>query len=196
VDSYAVTGPPAVEPVTLDEAKKSAKIRSTADDAFITGLIATSRQRVEDFTNRLLITQTVEGYFDCLELSKYETYPFVYFRRAPLGSITAVEVDEGDGYVAILDFQVKQQSDGYPIILFTGSPTLDRTAQAYPLKITAVIGYGLATAVPELIKTSIKMDVNFLYENRGDAMPDGDPELPEEIKRLLRPGFKIVHTFG
>lgn len=196
MDSYRVTVPPDEEPVTLAEAKKDAKVRSVADDVLLAGRIAAARQLIEQFTNRRFITQTIEGSFDCLEASRYERYPFVYFRRAPLISLTSVEVDEGDGFVATTDFQLKQQGDGFPIITFTGSPVLDREAQGYPLKIVAVVGYGAAASVPELIKTCIKMYVNFLYENRGDAMPEGDPGLPKEIKALLRPGFKIVHTFG
>lgn len=45
----------AVEPVTLDEAKKHLRVEFNDDDALIEGLIVAARQWAEDFLNRSLV---------------------------------------------------------------------------------------------------------------------------------------------
>src|SRR5260370_25108756 len=57
--SLVVVTPPAVEPITLDEAKLQRRVTGTDDDAYITGLITASRQYVEKEQNRAFITQTL-----------------------------------------------------------------------------------------------------------------------------------------
>ena len=52
-----LTTPPAVEPVTLAEAKAHLKIDTTDDDALITALIPAARARAEWHTGRALVTQ-------------------------------------------------------------------------------------------------------------------------------------------
>ena len=50
--------PPAIEPVTLGEAKAYLRVDGNADEALIRHLIKASRQAVEAYTNRCLIEQT------------------------------------------------------------------------------------------------------------------------------------------
>jgi len=56
--------PPAVEPVTLDEAKAHLRLDSNEDDTYVSALIAAARERVELFLRRALITQTFEFTLD------------------------------------------------------------------------------------------------------------------------------------
>src|SRR5260370_28067499 len=57
--SLVVVTPPAVEPITLDEAKLHLRVTGTDDDAYITGLITAARQYIEKEQNRAFITQTL-----------------------------------------------------------------------------------------------------------------------------------------
>jgi uncharacterized phiE125 gp8 family phage protein len=52
--------PPAVEPVTLAEAKAHLRLDTAVDDAYVSALITASRERVELFLRRALITQVFE----------------------------------------------------------------------------------------------------------------------------------------
>ncbi|MDZ7809198.1 MAG: phage head-tail connector protein [Arhodomonas sp.] len=54
------TTAPAIEPVTLDQAKTHLRVDGTDQDTEITSLIAMARQRVEQETERALITQEWE----------------------------------------------------------------------------------------------------------------------------------------
>jgi len=49
--------PPAVEPVTLDEAKAHLKVDTTDDDALIATLISAARAKAEWHTGRAFVTQ-------------------------------------------------------------------------------------------------------------------------------------------
>ncbi|HHI82152.1 MAG TPA: hypothetical protein ENJ99_03285, partial [Rhizobiales bacterium] len=50
--------PPAIEPVSLVEAKAHLKVEVSDDDSLIDGLITTARQHIERQTGKALIDQT------------------------------------------------------------------------------------------------------------------------------------------
>src|SRR3974377_971688 len=56
--------PPAVEPVTLAEAKQHARVEYPDDDALITGMIVAARRMAETRLRSALITQTWNLYLD------------------------------------------------------------------------------------------------------------------------------------
>lgn len=55
---------PAVEPITLTEAKAHLRVDFADDNDLITTLIIVARQAVEEFTGRALITQTWQVFYD------------------------------------------------------------------------------------------------------------------------------------
>lgn len=56
--SFSLLTPPAAEPLTLEQAKARLRISDSSQDARLTHLIRSARQRVEGDTGRALITQT------------------------------------------------------------------------------------------------------------------------------------------
>ncbi len=53
-----VTSAPAVEPLTVAEAKAHLRVDHTSDDSYIESLIKAARVTCENFQNRAYITQT------------------------------------------------------------------------------------------------------------------------------------------
>ena len=53
---YAVATPPAVEPISLDEAKDHLRIDGDVEDALLGRLIKAARQRIEQTTSRAMIS--------------------------------------------------------------------------------------------------------------------------------------------
>jgi uncharacterized phiE125 gp8 family phage protein len=194
-DFYVVTTPPADDkvPVTLTEAKNHMRVETTVDDLLITSMIISATERLELHTNRVFIERTITGSFENLCASRFEKFPFIELRRAPVQSITSMTVTSAGTPSAFTDFTFKQRG-GFPRLVFENTtPTLDDTT--YPIQVVFVAGYGGQESVPQPIKEAIKSLVAFWYENRGDVEPDGGKGLPVEVVALLRP-YRIVNTYG
>mgnify|MGYP000122439931 CR=1 FL=1 len=64
MSNFALYTAPAIEPVTLQEAKNHLHVTYTDEDALIAALIVAARQSVEQYTWRALLTQTWDMYLD------------------------------------------------------------------------------------------------------------------------------------
>jgi uncharacterized phiE125 gp8 family phage protein len=96
--------------------------------------------------------------------------------------------------VPATDWKLKD-TPTFPRILFLESVDADNNTP-YPLQVIFIAGYGAASAVPEDIKTAIKMHVAFLYENRGDTDTEGKIRMPRAVDSIYRTGYRIINTFG
>ncbi len=93
---------PALEPVTLDEAKAHLKIDVSDDDALITTLIAAARARAEWHTGRAFVTQGWRLWLDAWPCEPVE------IPLPPLQSVSAVTVYARDDSAAVLDASAYQ----------------------------------------------------------------------------------------
>ena len=66
METYVVITAPTAEPITLAEAKLHLRVNNSVEDALITALITASRQFVEGYTWRPLMTQTVDVVYDTI----------------------------------------------------------------------------------------------------------------------------------
>lgn len=165
---YEVTTEPAEEPVTLAEAKAFMRITSTAEDALITSMIVVAREAIELYTGQYFVVRTVQGDFDSVFYSGTERYPWIKIRRAPLNTVTSVQVSISDTFTDE-SYQIKKHTHGFSRLLFDDlSTSLDDIP--YPLQVVFTAGYGDADAVPETIKMAIMQYVNFIYKNRADCV--------------------------
>jgi len=165
-----VITPPAVEPVTLDEAKLHAKVDLSDDDALFTILISSARAHGEGITRRAFVEQTVEltldhfpgGYVVNTSNGVYPGYPQilvnpqrrVYSRQAielprpPLQSVTSVKYTDINGVVQTLDpslYSVINTSDTNPPTIVPIFGTVWPVAQNIPnaVVIQYVVGWPL-----------------------------------------------------
>jgi len=167
-DLYEITVAASEYPVTLADCKEYMKITSTAEDDLITDLIIAATNSIETYTGQYFVVRTVQGDFDSLFRTGYERYPFLSFRRAPLNTITSVQVLVDSSYVDE-DYQLKKRNHGFTRILFNDSTTsLDDVP--FPLRVITTVGYGAASAVPMEIKIAIMGYVNFMHKNRNDCI--------------------------
>lgn len=190
---YTATVEPAEASVTLTDVKNFCKIETNVDDSLLTALIDAAVDQLEAFTNRVFVERTFLAKFDCLQVSKFERYPFIELRRAPLSSVTGMTVATGGSQVAFTDFLTKDESSYARLLITEDMGTLDDVA--YPIEVTFVAGYGAAADVPGALKLAIYQYILFLYENRGDAQPDGGRSMPAETIRIAK-RFRILHTYG
>jgi uncharacterized phiE125 gp8 family phage protein len=155
--------PPAVEPVTLAEAKAQCRVLHNAEDSLIDGLIPAARQYAEEYTRRAFITQTWRVTLDRFPAGK------IYLPRAPLIDVTEVRYTDAMGasqVVAGVLTGVDAKGEFVAPAYGTDWPIARDTYGA--VTVTFQAGYGLATTdVPAPIKQAILIRVDDLYQHRG-----------------------------
>lgn len=184
--------PPIDEPVTLGEVKDHLRIAVNDEDDFIRSLIAASREQVESFTARRLMTQTWDAYFDHFPLDSENLY--IELPCTPLQSVDSVKYVDIDGALQTLDpllYQVDAVSEPARIYAAFGKSWPSAREQHNAVVVHLVAGYGSAAAVPPTLKLAINMLVANFYENREPvslvsraAQPY---EMPIGIQTLLTP---------
>lgn len=185
----AVATAPAVEPVTLAEAKAQLRVDISADDTYIAGLIAVARERCELVARRTFINTTYDLYLDWFPPSGLIVLP-----RPPLSSVTGLWYTDQAGTETQFD------SANY-LVDAVGEPgqLMLRSTKAWPnviladlngVRVRFVAGYGAAaTAVPARYKQAILLLVGHWYENReATVVAQGltVQPLPMAVDDLLR----------
>ena len=156
---------PAVEPVTLAEAKLHLRVDGTDQDTLIAGLIQAAREHLETvILGRALVTQTLEyvvSRFPCWEMP---------LPRPPLQSVTTVKyTDSLNAEHTLSNTLYCLNIDRSPGLLTPAYGKSWPTATLAPtgaIRIRYVAGYGLAAAVPQAFKQAILLLVGHLYANR------------------------------
>jgi len=191
-DFYEISvAPSTVSPVTLQEALDWCRVDgSSSDSLIVSSLVNVATEQLEKATNRYFNSRTVIGHFDSIAESSFERFAYIQLRRGPLGAVSGMTVEIGGSKVSFISYTVKD-TGGFPRLLLTkGIPSVDDVA--YPVEVTFTAGY---SDVPEDIKTMIKQYTLFLYENRGDVIPDGKVGFPLEVKMIMKK-YRIVNTYG
>ncbi len=182
---------PASEPLSLEEAKLHLRLSTdaTAEDDLVASLIVAAREHVETYTNRALITQT--WYW------KSHGFPCgdIIIPRPPLVSITSISYVDSNGASQTW----AAGSTGYQLIKPAGPkaqyarvqpsyliPYPQARSQPEAVTIEYVCGYGDATAVPDSIKSAMRLLIGHWYENR-EVVNVGNitTELPFTVVALL-----------
>jgi uncharacterized phiE125 gp8 family phage protein len=175
---------PALEPVTVAEARAWLKLDHTSEDALIAELIRAARMEVENQTARALITQHWRMTFD-----RWPVRDLIHLPRGPVNAILAVIVHGADGApetLAPADYTLDAISDPARL-LFERRPETGRRLNG--VEIDYACGYGATGVdVPDFIRRAIKMLVVHFYEFRGAVRPEDQPvSFPDGFLPLLRP---------
>ncbi len=182
-----VSTEPAVEPVTLEEAKNFAKVDGTAEDGLIEGFITAARVAVEKILGRSLINQSLT-----LRLDEWigEVLPLP---RPPLVSITEVRTLDEDGVATVFDAAnyYAITGDRAQLVLkstATAPSNVDRYHGGFEVEYVA--GYGEDPEdVPAGIRNAILQWVAVMYESR--ILDTTKP--PMEVMAYLSP-FRLYKT--
>jgi len=167
-----VTGPPAVEPLSLGDVKLQCRLdpASSDEDSLLNALIAVARQRAEQFTRRALITQTWELWLDAWPKGSGLSLP-----RPPLQTVDSIKYYNTAGVeaeFAAANYQVDIASEPGRVSLGYGKSWPTTTLR--PINGVCIeydAGYGDAAAsVPEAIRQAMLLIVGHLYEHREDAI--------------------------
>jgi len=179
--------PPAVEPLSLAEAKTFLRIETADDDPLIAALIAAGRIHVEKQTGLALVTQVWRLVLDC-----WPENGRIVGRPAPMKALIAARVFDFDGEARAVDqrFFVLDPSKSTLSFRPWTLPMPTRIAAGIELDITA--GFGdTAANVPEPLRQAVRLFVAHWYENRGVVGGMQGAPLPANAAALVAP-YRIL----
>jgi uncharacterized phiE125 gp8 family phage protein len=182
-----LTAGPALEPITLAEAKAHLRIDGTAEDALIAGLIVTARLHVEAAAGLALLTQSWSYFLDF-----WPPGPALRLPLRPVQSIAAVRLYDADAAVTTLDaaLYLLDGAGSPPRLIRQGAlawPVPGRTANG--IEVAFVAGYGDAAAdVPKPVRHAVLLLTAHWYEHRTplEVGPVAQP-VPDMVADLLHP---------
>lgn len=176
---------PAVEPVTLSEAKAHLRVDANEDDAYIASLIRAAREWAETYLDRTLVTTQWVMRFDRFPA---DSTADIELPRPPVvssGTATAVTVaytleDGTTASYSTASFRVDRAATPGAVKTNYGQTWPPHRQDDNSVSVTWWAGYGPSSSdVPQGIKNAILLYLHELYEKRGNGEP------PSAAKALL-----------
>lgn len=172
---------PAIEPVTLGEAKSFLRVDGTHDDAVITSLITTSRLHIETALDLALISQT------WVMTAPAPLDGELAVPLWPIGSLTVARWRLSDGSAREIELaSLELASAERPAHVSGFAVPLEADAR---VEIEFQAGFGAsADAVPAPIRHALQMLIAHWYENREPVMVGTSAtKIPQAVSNLLAP---------
>lgn len=181
---------PSVEPMLKAEAKAYLRVDSanTDEDTLVDSLIIAARQQAETYTGRALITQTWDLVLDRFPSGDRP----IDVPLPPLQSVTSITYLDTNGTSQTLssaNYIVDTKNEPGRIALAVGESWPDTQADRInAVTVRFVAGYGAAAAVPEGIKTAMKLLIAHWFENREPVAAGvgfSSTPMPMSVEMLL-----------
>jgi uncharacterized phiE125 gp8 family phage protein len=171
--SLAVSSEPAIEPVTVDEAKRNSDEDDNHRDSDFARWITEGRRLLEEETRRSYINRTL-----VMKLDSFPACDHIELHNPPLVSVSSIAYLDTDGNSqtwATGNYEVDaNRTPGVVHLAYEASyPTTRGTQNA--VTITYIAGYGAtAASVPAEAKAAILLYVKHRYDNpESGEMPMG-----------------------
>jgi uncharacterized phiE125 gp8 family phage protein len=179
--------PPALEPVSLSEAKTHLRVDGSAEDTLITALIQSARQHVEGATSRSLMPTTWRESF-----AEFST--MLTLTMAPLVSIVSVKAYDSAGTLGTMSPGLYlPMAPGGPLAsrgwveLADGSSWPDTPTRSNAVQVEYLAGYADAAAVPGPLKSALLLTLTDLFENRAGGIEQRMIGANPAVDALLAP---------
>ncbi len=181
---------PALEPVSLADAKAHLRLDSDDDDQLLSAAIVAARVHVEALTRRLLIEQGWRVYLD-----QWPRKRIVRLTPAPLISVDAVTIYDANGDPIVVsedDYEVDAVAVPGRLVLSGAAPvTVGKAVNGIEIDVTA--GYGPSSLeVPAPLRQAIMMLVAHWYEHRGVVGHDMAGAIPPHGFDALVAPYRIL----
>ena len=181
--------PPALEPVTLSEARLHLRVDTVDDDPLIDALISAARLHAEMLTARQFLPARWR-----LVLDRFT--PMVLLNRSPVVNVISVRYLDMGGLWQIMpstDYVVESSSEPARITPAFGKIWPPTLPQIGSVEILFDAGYADATKVPDGIKRWMLLRVGSLYQHREEmsVLPAGRIDPLPFVDSLLDP-YRVV----
>jgi uncharacterized phiE125 gp8 family phage protein len=183
-----VATPPAIEPVSLTEAKAHLRVDGDDENAYIGALISVARERLEHETRRAFIRQQITVYMRGIGCG---SAPVELPRPRVMADAIVLEYrDEDAAWQASTGF-IDQRSREPALLWVTDAPSSvdsPRSPQDAVWRATYWAGYGAEPAnVPSPIRHAILLLVAHLFEQRNPAVAESIKDVPKSLDWMLNP---------
>ena len=192
---YQLITAPIAEPLSLAEVKAHLRVDIADDDALITLLIVAARQYCEQATARSLVTQQWALVMDGFYATGSQV---ISLERGPVQSIDSIAYLDMGGVQ-----QVMPATDYAADLTGMLARITPRFGKIWPITLpqigTAAInftaGFGAPVAVPEGLKSWMKLRIGSLYRNREAVLVDGRIDVvPLPFIDSLLDAYRIVRA--
>ncbi len=160
--ALVVTTAPAEEPVTTAEAALWIRYTDSLQTDVITALVTAARLDVESWTNRTMVST---GY----DFSTTDLFDEIFIPTSTIIAVSAITYQDLDDATQALSstlYKIDNQSVSNKIYRSRLESYPDVLVQPLAVVVSFTAGYADAAAVPENLKTVIKMRVAELFEHR------------------------------
>jgi uncharacterized phiE125 gp8 family phage protein len=188
--ALVLTSGPALEPITVAEAKAHMRIDGTAEDVLIASLILTARLHLEAALDLAFITQSWT-----LVMDTWGRGPSIDIPLSPLLSINAVRVKTGPSTTTLIP------ATSYVVDIASRPARLVWNATAKPepyppangIEIDFTAGFGASAApVPAPLRHALLLLTAHWYEHRDPGeIGSNEARVPAAISDLIQPFRKI-----
>lgn len=187
------------EPLSVSEVKDYLRVDSSAEDALVGVLIAAARTMCEQYTRQILMTTTIEEYWDDFPASSasapreasgqwFTEYDILRLSRGPVQSVTSVKYYDGNGVEQTINsssYSLDSVSEPARILPVTAWEGIDPN-RLNSVIVRYVVGYASAAAVPAPLKQAMLLMVGDMYEKRQDSVK----QMPSASEYLMNP-FRV-----
>lgn len=182
---------PALEPVSLAEAKAHLRLDAADEDMLLASLITAARMHVEVLTGQVLITQSWRLYFDAWPDKTRVEIPI-----APLQAISSVTVYDAEGVGAVLpsaSWLADVVSNPGRLVRNGSALWPDPGQCANGIEILLTAGHGdAAEDVPQTLRQAILLLAAHWFETREPvALGRQTIEAPHSVAALLAPMRRV-----
>ncbi len=182
---------PAVEPVTVAEAKAHLRVDTSEDDAYVQNLVTSAREWCEQYLDRTLVNTQWVMRFDSFPPDGTHDIELPRPPMATAGTTTAVSLtftyeDGTTATYSTASYRVDRNSTPGAVKTLYGQTWPPHLMDDNAVSVTWWAGYGAAgSSVPAAIRHAILMIVGILYEKRAAAESGSLNEVPFGVKSLL-----------
>ncbi len=182
---------PAVEPVTVAEAKAHLRVDTSEDDAYVQNLVTSAREWCEQYLDRTLVNTQWVMRFDSFPPDGTNDIELPRPPMATAGTTTAVSLtftyeDGTTATYSTASYRVDRNSTPGAVKTLYGQTWPPHLMDDNAVSVTWWAGYGAAgSSVPAAIRHAILMIVGILYEKRAAAESGSLNEVPFGVKSLL-----------
>ncbi len=178
--SLILITPPAIEPVSLADAKSHLRISHTDDDAYITRIITAARRQIEQRLDTGLIQQTW-SYF----INRWPDCRAITLPLSPVIAVTDVITYSDDDAAATLDpahYYIDRRSKPPLLALRNDRPAPSAGRRFAGIEVKMTVGYGAtAASVPDDIRQALLLSITAWFADRGENQSGFLPLMAREL---------------